>query len=121
MTNNNTYSFIKFCIITYTKNNLKHACEAFNELYTELVAAQEKTTLNTDCFLLFPLNWYMANVHTLLILLLLIRLFSCIRLNSYIFKQKDRNVTYFAYTPQTSRGYGTLKKINKIVYKYLID
>lgn len=62
----------------------------------------------------------MANVHTLLILLLLIRLLSCIRLNSYIFKQKDQYVTYFAYTPQTSRGYGTLKK-NKSVYKYLIE
>lgn len=82
-------------------------------MYTDLVAAQEKkTTLNTDCFLLFP--DYMANVHTLLILLLLIRLLSCIRLNSYIFKQKDQHVTYFAYTPQTSRGYGTLKKIIKL-------
>lgn len=63
----------------------------------------------------------MANVHTLLILLLFIRLLLCIRLNSYIFKQKDQHVTYFAYTPQTSRGYGTLKKINKTVYKYLIE
>lgn len=34
---------------------------------------------------------------------------------------KDQHVTYFAYTPQTSRGYGTLKKINKNVYKYLIE
>lgn len=115
---------------------MKPACEAFNEqlLYVKKIrsikilfiyflkqivhrfggSARKKTTLNTDCFLLFP--DYMANVHTLLILLLLIRLLSCIRLNSYIFKQKYQHVTYFAYTPQTSRGYGTLKKDNKTVY-----